>query len=127
VRDPYRLPALPPLVSWHAHAACNGHDDPDLWHQDTTGSQRRTNTAKQVCRTCPTQLRCLEEHLDEPHGVWGGLDPRERRERRRQPTIARPQCGTDLGYQWHQRYNEHQCDPCQAAHTARIRQTRRSG
>jgi WhiB family redox-sensing transcriptional regulator len=131
VRDPYRLPDLPLPVSWHAHAACYGHDDPDLWHQDTAGplGQRRTAAAKRVCRTCPTQMRCLEAHLNEPYGVWGGLDPRERREQRRQPTVARPQCGTDNGYQWHQRKNEVQCDPCMLAHAARTRQTRerRSG
>jgi hypothetical protein len=65
--------------------------------------------------------------MDEPHGVWGGLDPRERREQRRQPTVPRPQCGTDLGYQWHQRRNEHQCNPCTLAHAARTRQMRGQG
>lgn len=37
--------------------------------------------AKEVCALCPVQPQCLRHALrrGEPAGVWGGLDPRERR------------------------------------------------
>lgn len=36
--------------------------------------------AKEICATCPVQIRCLEHALDkkERWGVWGGLIPIER-------------------------------------------------
>lgn len=42
--------------------------------------------AKAVCATCPVQVECLEFALevDDRHGVWGGLSPRERAELRGQ-------------------------------------------
>jgi hypothetical protein len=124
--DLYTYPEPPQPVSWHAHAACNGHPDPDLWHTDTAGpiGARRTDEAKRVCRACPVEVRCLAEHINEPHGVWGGLDPRERREQTRRLTVERGICGTDTGYQWHQRLNEHQCQPCKQAHSDRTNQIR---
>ena len=131
MNSPFEFWPLPLLAHWHADAACREHPEPDLWHTETSGplGRRLTNRAKAICRRCPVQTTCLAEHVAEPHGVWGGLDPRERREQRRQPTIARPQCGTDRGYQWHQRGNEHPCGPCMLAHSDRTRQTRerRSG
>lgn len=47
---------------------------------------------KEVCRTCPLIDKCLKMALlgDEPFGVWGGMDPNERRVlRRRQMRIHR--------------------------------------
>lgn len=47
---------------------------------------------KEVCRTCPLIDKCLKMALlgDEPFGVWGGMDPNERRVlRRRQMRIRR--------------------------------------
>ena len=37
--------------------------------------------AKQVCAACPVRAECLDYALrvNEPLGVWGGLDPIERR------------------------------------------------
>lgn len=119
--------ALSLFREWHLQAACRGFPNPDLWHSDVTGptGAQITRMAKAICRRCPVQATCLSEHIDEPHGVWGGLDSRERREHRRRPTVHRPQCGTDQGYQWHQRRNEAQCGPCQVAHNARTQQSRR--
>lgn len=36
---------------------------------------------KEICRTCPLIDKCLKMALlgDEPFGVWGGMDPNERR------------------------------------------------
>lgn len=47
---------------------------------------------KEVCRTCPLIDKCLKMALlgDEPFGVWGGMDPHERRVlKRRQMRIRR--------------------------------------
>lgn len=47
---------------------------------------------KEVCRTCPLIDKCLKMALlgDEPFGVWGGMDPNERRVlKRRQMRIRR--------------------------------------
>jgi WhiB family redox-sensing transcriptional regulator len=40
-----------------------------------------TNAAKQVCAACPARVDCLDYALrvSEPLGIWGGLDPAERR------------------------------------------------
>lgn len=47
---------------------------------------------KKICRTCPLIDKCLKMALlgDEPFGVWGGMDPNERRVlKRRQMRIRR--------------------------------------
>ncbi|WP_290428870.1 WhiB family transcriptional regulator [Rhodococcus antarcticus] len=38
--------------------------------------------AKAVCARCPVLVLCREDALDrrEPHGIWGGTSPRDRRE-----------------------------------------------
>lgn len=42
--------------------------------------------AKKICAACEVQSECLEfaMALDDPHGVWGGLSPHERRVLKRQ-------------------------------------------
>lgn len=44
------------------------------------------SVAKSVCEGCPLDLKdkCLEAGLNEAYGVWGGLDPKERAELRKQ-------------------------------------------
>lgn len=125
--DPATTLHWSPRPDWHEQAACRDHPEPDLWHCDRTGEPgRRINLrAKAVCRGCPVQAACLDAGLHQPHGIWGGLDPRERRLLRRTPTVHRPACGTDKGYQWHQRLNEHPCGPCRAAHNERTNRDRR--
>ncbi|HEX6523076.1 MAG TPA: WhiB family transcriptional regulator [Streptosporangiaceae bacterium] len=41
--------------------------------------------AKQICRRCPVRAECLAfaTSNDERFGIWGGLDPDERRNLRR--------------------------------------------
>ncbi len=42
---------------------------------------REEERAKTICSACPVRARCLAfafEH-DEAYGVWGGLNPEERR------------------------------------------------
>lgn len=68
-------------MTWQQSGACVGKN-PDLWFPDGLHDGA---LAKQVCRSCPVRLQCLDHGLHhEDHGVWGGLDQRElRRERRR--------------------------------------------
>ena len=46
-------------------------EDGDLWFAATSADADR---AKELCRTCPLQLSCLQGAFarQEPHGVWGG-------------------------------------------------------
>jgi WhiB family redox-sensing transcriptional regulator len=45
--------------------------------------EARERKAKSICATCCVQRDCLEYALEirEPHGIWGGLNEHERRER----------------------------------------------
>lgn len=61
--------------------------DPDLFFPDHGAnlndiSKKTLNqwaAAKLVCRRCPFTMECAAEGLGETDGVWGGLDPLERR------------------------------------------------
>jgi WhiB family redox-sensing transcriptional regulator len=63
--------------------ACRDHD-PDLFFPErgrgfVSGSYRAQYAeAATVCAGCPIRVRCLEENLDIPDGIWGGLDPHDR-------------------------------------------------
>ena len=48
----------------------------------------RLDQAKALCSRCPVRQVCLDHALavDEPFGVWGGLDASERRTTRSAPT-----------------------------------------
>lgn len=56
---------------------------PDLFHAESAlgGDTDETLEAKQLCSTCPILLTCRYEALenDEKHGIWGALNPTERR------------------------------------------------
>ncbi len=41
----------------------------------------REGAARALCRSCPVQRQCLEYSMtiQEPHGIWGGLNELERR------------------------------------------------
>jgi len=43
--------------------------------------EARESVARSMCAVCPVQQACLEYSLAvrEPHGIWGGLNERERR------------------------------------------------
>lgn len=59
-------------------------EDPELFFPERqrgfmSGAYRRQYVeAASVCAECPIRLRCLEDNLDVPYGVWGGLDPHDR-------------------------------------------------
>lgn len=67
----------PEETAWMVDALC-AQTDPDAFFPDKGESLR---PAKAVCLACPVRSACLAYALEhrEPHGVWGGLSPRERR------------------------------------------------
>lgn len=69
---------------WERAAACLGLD-PDLFFP-TAGMATATPLA--VCSGCPVRAVCLEAHLHEDQGVWGGTTAIERRRIRRQRRLA---------------------------------------
>lgn len=81
---------LVPLGKWAAEAKC-AEVDPELWFPvwDGKGSST-TAAAKRVCAQCPVRAECLAYALEvcEPHGVWGGLTPHERRQLKKKGTAA---------------------------------------
>lgn len=95
---------------WHSRAACNGLTQLFFPRKGETSAP-----AKKVCDTCSFKQRCLEENINEPYGVWGGMTRRERTE------IRKHKCGTESKY----RAGCH-CDDCTAAHKAWTEQQRNS-
>jgi hypothetical protein len=100
--------------NWRWRAACAGKPF-DLFFP---GRNENPAAALAVCRTCPVRQACLDEHLDEYRGVFGGLTERQRaslRGRNNRPAGAptsTPDCGTIGGYRRHRRRQEVACPPC---------------
>lgn len=68
---------MEPRPDWWDRAACRGID-PDVFFP-TAGEP--VAPAKAICATCPVRTHCRDHALDhhEDHGIWGGLDARQRR------------------------------------------------
>jgi WhiB family transcriptional regulator, redox-sensing transcriptional regulator len=68
--------------SWYARAACRAAD-PDVFFplRKELSSDRRVAAAKSICARCTVRADCLSWVLDHPQdeGIWGGLDPVERK------------------------------------------------
>ena len=64
--------------SWLRQAACrNPKYRPSWWFMDhsTVLSKRLKRRATLICENeCPVRWRCLARYLNEPYGVFGGLD-----------------------------------------------------
>ncbi len=73
------------MDDWREWAACRGMD-PDLFiepfHEVARTRATREAKARAVCDRCPVVIDCLGEALsnDEKHGIWGGMNRREREE-----------------------------------------------
>ncbi|GAA4906758.1 MULTISPECIES: WhiB family transcriptional regulator [Nocardiopsidaceae] len=73
---------------WVAQGACRQYDPELFFPVSTTGpGQNDADLAKAICRTCRVRAECLNWALSvgEPHGVWGGTTPEDRRYMRREP------------------------------------------
>lgn len=71
--------------AWQTRAACRGPHAVVFYPPSTFERKEerrlREARAKDICRTCPVRVECLEYALAirEPHGIWGGLNEPERR------------------------------------------------
>ena len=81
------------LLDWRKRAACRGCD-PALFFPER-GDFRGVSYALAVCEQCPVQAECLNEHLFEDDGIFGGMSGRQRRAARSRIGQQRPckMCG----------------------------------
>ena len=86
-KDQPRWARINPAGRWTRRAACLGHD-PNLWFLDDHAGNY--DQARRICAGCTVRQACLDWALETKteHGVFGGLNPRERRKLRRQPHLA---------------------------------------
>ncbi len=78
---------------WQFDGACRG-EDPSLFFAPGYFEKREEKAAREVkakaiCTECSVREPCLEYALRirEPHGIWGGLNEYERRQRLRQQAL----------------------------------------
>lgn len=57
--------------------------DPEAFFLDGAPTLE-SRLAQKICSTCPEQVPCLQWALDtnEEYGIWGGVQPRDRRNMR---------------------------------------------
>lgn len=79
---------VPVREHWQERAACGGADVRIFY----PSSGAHTGEAKRICEPCPVRAECLAFALerDEEWGVWGGLDPDERRALRTDYVVGSP-------------------------------------
>jgi WhiB family redox-sensing transcriptional regulator len=86
-----RLFATEPHNDWRAHAACKGVDPELFFSSEDIADKRerveREAAAKSICLRCTVRPECLEYAIaaGERYGIWGGLNPQERRAYARSP------------------------------------------
>lgn len=71
-------------MTWQQRARCKGRAtaEHDPWYpEDDDYSEENTWLARAECAACPVREMCLEYAIEtgQQHGIWGGLDPEERR------------------------------------------------
>lgn len=72
-------------VTWRLGARCRGEDA--VWFfppghiEHKAEKDARELRARAICGGCPVRAECLDYALtvEEPHGIWGGLNELERR------------------------------------------------
>jgi WhiB family redox-sensing transcriptional regulator len=69
--------------NWQLQARCRGMDSAIFFPKRTRSSrlrQKSESEAKAVCRSCPVVQSCRQYAVDagETHGIWGGMNIRER-------------------------------------------------
>ena len=80
-----RLFATEPENDWRPLAACKGVDPELFFSSDELPNKNerieREAAAKAVCARCPVRSECLSYAIaaGERYGIWGGLNPQERR------------------------------------------------
>lgn len=69
-----------PDDDWRGQAACKGKPS-HLFFPEGPWSRLDEKAAKAICAACPVTRACLEAGRGEPDGIWGGLTPKQRRQR----------------------------------------------
>ena len=83
---------------WRRNAACTSHHPELFFPIGTAGpALAQLERARQICRSCPVRLECLEWAIDvgADDGIWGGLSEQERQSLRRRRRAGR-HTGTGL-------------------------------
>ena len=64
---------------WMAKAACTGMDFNTFFPEK--GRSDAAKMAKEICRSCPVRVRCLEYANNNGimYGIWGGVSVTERK------------------------------------------------
>ena len=118
-------------VEWRDYAACLDADGDwfDVPNYSLKGQRNHCAALIGVCSECPVRVECLEYAMEFnlPHGIFGGLLPKERRSlrRRRAGGTTSDKCGTEAGYAQHRRNNESQCEDCKRANRVATERRRR--
>jgi WhiB family transcriptional regulator, redox-sensing transcriptional regulator len=81
--------------TWASQALCVGAN-PESFFPPGDGPAIE---ARRICAMCPVRGQCLAYAVtaDEPSGIWGGLDARERHSLRRQIQRREPSAGSRTG------------------------------
>jgi WhiB family transcriptional regulator, redox-sensing transcriptional regulator len=85
MRTPARVPFTVDTTPWRGQAACRRENAtvffPPAHFEMKPEKDAREGQARSLCRQCPVQQDCLDYSLlvQEPHGIWGGLNELERR------------------------------------------------
>jgi|APGre2960657404_1045060.scaffolds.fasta_scaffold41949_2 WhiB family redox-sensing transcriptional regulator len=121
-------------IDWMESAVCR-QTDLELWFPDRenpAGLIRTINRARNICRSCPVQIECLDYALanNEKYGIYGGINfgttrGKTRRDLRRERGIQVRDAfehGTEAGARAHYRRNEPVCVACRNAAAAVRRQ-----
>lgn len=72
-------------MQWQVKAACRGPQAavffPPPHFERKADRLERERRAKAICGECPVARDCLDYamEINEPHGIWGGLNENERR------------------------------------------------
>ncbi len=71
--------------TWRVHAECKGDSAsyffPPNHFERKPEKDARESRARALCAGCRVRVECLEYalYVEEPHGIWGGLNELERR------------------------------------------------
>lgn len=64
---------------WVSMANCRDRDPAIFFNYGPSGKPKRNlEHAREICRACPVRLVCLQTHLLEADGIFGGTTPKER-------------------------------------------------
>lgn len=69
---------------WQLDASCRGQPSDTFFGAEEAPVDEFEAAAKKICVHCPVILNCREHAIRtrEPHGIWGGLSPLERKQQR---------------------------------------------